>query len=308
MRLTLLAGGSGAAKFIDGLISIVPQKNLTIICNTGDDIELFGLHISPDVDTITYLLAGIFDKKRGWAVKGDTFSALKQLTTFGFPSWFNLGDKDIALHIYRSHLLDSGKTLSQATKRISDSFGVKAKILPMTDEKVTTQINTGKTVLHFQEFFVREKWNAPVKSVRFSNAKNAKPAPGVLSAIRDADAVIICPSNPVTSIGPILSVPGIRDALKKTKAKRIAISPFTGKHAFSGPAGKLMRACGYESSSEGTRAFYGGILDYLVVDRGDAPFLKNTDAPRLVFTNILMRTLSQKSKLAREVLKFSEKQ
>lgn len=308
MRLTLLAGGSGAAKFIDGLLQIVPQKNLTVICNTGDDIELFGLHISPDVDTITYLLAGIFDKKRGWALKGDSFNALKQLTKFGFPSWFNLGDKDIALHIYRSHLLRRGKTLSQATKIICDALGVKANILPMTNEKVTTQINTGKTVLHFQEFFVRDKWRVPVKSVRYNGAKNAKPAPGVLSAIRDADAVIICPSNTVTSISPILTVPGIREALTKTKAKRIAISPFTGKHAFSGPADKLMRACGYESSSEGTRAFYGGILDVLVADRGDAPFFKKTGPPRLVFTNILMRTLSQKSKLAREVLKFAEKQ
>ncbi len=308
MNITLLAGGSGAAKFIDGLISIVPQKNLTIICNTGDDIELFGLHISPDVDTITYLFAGIFDEKRGWALKGDSFNGLKQLSKFGFPSWFNLGDKDIALHIYRSHLIRSGKTLSQATKIICEALGVKAHILPMSDEKVATMIHTGKTVLHFQEFFIREKWRVPVKSVRYNGAKNAKPAPGVLSAIRDADAVIICPSNPVTSISPILTVPGIREALKKTKAKRIAISPFTGKHAFSGPAGKLLRARGYESSSEGTRAFYGGILDYFVVDSGDAPFLKNTGAPRLVFTNILMRTLSQKSKLAREVLKFAEKQ
>lgn len=307
MKLTLLAGGSGAAKFIDGLLQIVPQKNLTVICNTGDDIELFGLHISPDVDTITYLLAGIFDRKRGWAVKGDTFNALKQLTKFGFPPWFNVGDKDIALHIYRSHLLRCGKTLSQATKIICEALGVEARILPMTNEKVATHIHTEKSVLHFQEFFVREKWRVPVKSVNYSGAKNAKPAPSVVKAIYDADAVIICPSNPVTSIGPILSVHGIREALKKTKAKRIAISPFIGKQAFSGPAAKLMRACGYESSSEGTRAFYGGILDYLVADRGDAPFLKNTGAPRLVFTNIFMRTLSQKSKLAREVLKFAEK-
>lgn len=302
MKLTLLAGGSGAAKFIDGLIHVVPQKNLTIICNTGDDIELFGLHISPDVDTITYLLAGIFDKKRGWALKGDSFNALKQFTKFGFPSWFNLGDKDIALHIYRSHLLRCGKTLSQATKIICDALGVKANILPMTNEKVTTQINTGKTVLHFQEFFVRERWNVPVKSVRYIGAKNAKPAPGVLSAIHNADAVIICPSNPVTSIGPILAIPGIHDALSKTKAKRIAISPFIGKQAFSGPAAKLMRACGYESSSHSLLEVYKNCMDILIAHHTDKNLFTAAQKTNVRFTNILLDSSHKKSSLARIIL------
>lgn len=302
MKLTLLAGGSGAAKFIDGLTQIVPQKNITIICNTGDDIELFGLHISPDVDTITYLLAGIFDKKRGWALKGDSFNALKQLSKFGFPSWFNLGDKDIALHIYRSNLLRCGKTLSQATKIICDALGVTAKILPMTNEKVTTHIHTGKTILHFQEFFVRDKWRVPVKSVRYSGAKNAKPAPSVLSAIRDADAVIICPSNPVTSIGPILAVHGIREALRKTKAKRIAVSPFIGKQSFSGPAAKLMRACGYESSSRGLLEFYNENIDMLVAYKEDTPLFKISGKNKVFFTDTRMDSSVQKIKLAKTII------
>lgn len=302
MKLTILAGGSGAAKFIDGLISIVPQKNLTVICNTGDDIDLFGLHISPDVDTITYLLAGIFDKKRGWALKDDTFNGLKQLSKFGFPSWFNLGDKDIALHIFRSHLLRKGKTLSQATKIICETLGVEANILPMTNEKVATHIHTGKTILHFQEFFVREKWRAPVKSVKYSGAKNVKPAPGVVKAIYDADAVIICPSNPVTSIGTILAVPGIRHALAKTKAKRIAISPFIGKQAFSGPAAKLMRVRGLESSSRSLLEIYKDCMDILIAHPTDKRLFSAAQKTNVRFTNILLDSDAKKKSLARAAL------
>ncbi len=305
MKITLLAGGSGAAKFIDGLISIVPQKNLTIICNTGDDIEFFGLHISPDVDTLTYLLAGIFDKKRGWALKGDTFNGLSQLSKFGFPSWFNLGDKDIALHIFRSHLLRKGKTLTQATKIICEALGVEAGILPMTDEKVTTHIHTGKTVLHFQEFFVHEKWDVPVKSVAYQGAKKSKPAPGVVNAIHNADAVIICPSNPVTSIGPILAVPGIRDALKKTKAKRIAVSPFIGKKAFSGPAAKLMRARGLESSSRSLLEIYKDCTDILVAHHTDENLFAASQKTNVYFTDIILDFPRKKKSLARAVLSLA---
>src|SRR5580704_7672287 len=209
--IVVLTGGTGGAKFVDGLRHVVPAKDLTIIANTGDDLEWWGLSISPDLDSITYVLAGLLSKERGWGVKGDTFFCLQAMGELGEPIWFHVGDRDLAIHLLRSKYLAQGKTLSEATTEICNKLAVQARILPMSDSRVETRVDTPVGELSFQEYFVQRWYQDPVKSVRFAGATDAEPAPGVVEAIMSASAVILAPSNPITSIGPILSVPGIRE-------------------------------------------------------------------------------------------------
>ncbi len=215
--IVVLTGGTGGAKFVDGLRQVVSAKDLTIIVNTGDDLEWWGLYISPDLDSITYVLAGLLSKERGWGVKGDTFFCLQAMGELGEPIWFHAGDRDLAVHLLRTKLLKEGKTLSEVAAAISTKMGVQARILPMSDTRVETRVDTPIGELSFEEYFVQRWYQDPVNSIRFAGIETAQPAPGVVDAIMSAAAVLIAPSNPVTSIGPILAVPGIVDALKQTQ-------------------------------------------------------------------------------------------
>ncbi len=217
--IVVLTGGTGGAKFVDGLRQVVSAKELTVIVNTGDDLEWWGLYVSPDVDSITYVLGGLLSNERGWGVKGDTFFCLETMGRLGQPIWFHVGDRDLAVHLLRSKLLSEGKTLAQATTEISRSLGVEARILPMSNSRVETRVDTPAGELSFQEYFVQRWYQDPVNSVGFAGAADAEPAPGVIDAIMSASVVLIAPSNPISSIGPILSVPGIKEALQRTQAE-----------------------------------------------------------------------------------------
>jgi len=307
--IVVLTGGTGGAKLIEGLAAEIDLAELTIICNTGDDCVLHGLHISPDIDTTMYTLAGLIDDAKGWGIKGDTFTTLKQLGRLGADTWFKLGDKDLATHIWRTGLLSERVRLSQATDLIRRTLGIKAAILPMSDDRVETRLRAGDKELTFQEYFVKERWQPMVRKVYYAGAVKSKPAPGVLNALGSASAIIICPSNPVTSIGPILAVPGIRDALKKTNAAVVGVSPIIGAAAISGPAHKLMSASGWEASALGVARAYADILDVFVVaneDQRSKAQIAELNV-KTVATNIRMDDLASKRRLALEVLALAKK-
>src|ERR1700738_3761826 len=249
--IVVLTGGTGGAKFVDGLRQVVPASDLAIIVNTGDDLEWWGLYVSPDLDSITYVLAGLLSKERGWGVTGDTFLCLRAMGELGEPIWFHAGDRDLAVHLLRSKLLKQGKTLAEVTSEIATKMGVKARILPMSNSRVETRVDTPFGELSFEEYFVQRWYQDPVNSVRFAGVENAEPAPGVIEAIMSATVVLLAPSNPVTSIGPILAVPGIMEAIKQTRAPVAAVSPIIGNTAVSGPAGILMAAQGLPVSIAG---------------------------------------------------------
>jgi len=267
--ITVLTGGTGGAKFVDGLRQIVRPEELTIIVNTGDDLLWWGLYVSPDIDSIVYMLAGKLSQERGWGVKGDTFFCLNAMGQLGQPTWFNTGDRDLAMHIFRSKLLADGKTLSEATHEIANKLGVTTRVLPMSDSRVETRVMTPIGELSFEEYFVQRWFQDPVESVRFAGASDAEPAPGVIDAIRSADLVLLAPSNPVTSIAPILAVPGIREALRESRARIAAVSPIVRGAAVSGPAGILMAAQGFDVSISGVADFYRDFLDLLIADSQD---------------------------------------
>lgn len=269
MQLVALAGGTGAAKLLRGLSRLVPTRDLTIVVNTGDDTELWGLHISPDLDTVCYTLAGVIDATRGWGLADETFQALGQMARFGEPSWFSLGDRDLATHLHRTRLLREGRTLSDATAAIGAALGVKSRILPMSDQPVRTRVLGPDGWLDFQEYFVREKAQVEVRDVAYDGSSAANAAAGVLEAIAGARAVIVCPSNPVTSIGPILAVPGIADSLTRSAATIIAVSPIVGGNAVSGPAGRLMASRRLPVSAAGVARLYAPWLDVLILDERD---------------------------------------
>jgi LPPG:FO 2-phospho-L-lactate transferase len=302
--IVALTGGTGGAKLVEGLSAVVDPAALAIICNTGDDCVFHGLHISPDIDTITYTLAGVNDSEKGWGIKGDTFVVLEQLCRLGNDAWFNLGDKDLATHIVRTHRLREGLKLGVITDEIRRALGVGAKILPMTDERVETRVMTAIGEISFQEFFVKERWTPEVSGVRFVGAEESRPAPGVVEAIRAAEGIVICPSNPITSIGPILAVPGIRAALREARAPVVGVSPIIGKVAVSGPAHKLMSACGFEPSPVGVAKAYDSNLDMLIIAQEDSGSAGRIDAlgVKAVCAGIRMNSLADKKRLAGQVL------
>ena len=302
--IAVLTGGSGGAKFVQGLRHVLPPGELSIIVNTGDDLTWWGLRVSPDLDTITYALSDRLSPERGWGVDGDTFHCLASMRELGAPVWFQLGDRDLAVHLTRTQLLAEGASLSEATAHIARSFGVRSRVLPMTDSPVETRIATPRGELSFQEYFVRDRFEPRVECVRFAGAAGAVPAPGVIESIESAEAVLLGPSNPITSIGPILAVPGIREALVRTRAPVAAVSPIAGRAAVSGPAGDLMRSRGLPVSIEGVADCYRDFLDLLMVDSSDllASSPDELSGVRLKGTNVMMRSASEKMELARETL------
>jgi LPPG:FO 2-phospho-L-lactate transferase len=270
--ITALGGGVGAAKFLEGLSSVIESEPLNVIVNTGDDICLNGLYISPDVDTIIYRLSGVIDKKKGWGLQGDTFTSLKALERFGLHTWFNIGDKDIATHIYRTHLRAKGFSATEIASKIAEAFELpdNVHIMPMTDRDVETWIQTSEGEMHFQEYLVKRRMKPEVCRVTIRNIDHASPSPGVIDSIEKARAIIICPSNPIISIGPILQVKGVREALKATQAKIIAISPLVGGVPLKGPADRLMKGLGLEVSSAQVARLYSDFIDTMVIDVEDA--------------------------------------
>lgn len=307
--IVALTGGTGGAKLIEGLAAEIDPAELTIICNTGDDAIFHGLHVAPDIDTITYTLAGLNDAKKGWGIKNDTFAVLEQLRRLGNDAWFNLGDKDLAAHITRTRLLHDGRTLSAVTDHLRRALGVRTAILPMSDERVETRVMTPQGELSFQEYFVRERWSSEVTAVRFAGAEKSRPAPGVLEAIRHAKAVVVCPSNPITSIGPILAVPGIRAALCECSAPIVAVSPIIGAAALSGPAHRLLIASGLDASALGVARCYADFIDSFLIADEDRSLIPAIEQLRIgaMAGNIRMPDLTAKRRLARQVLALVRK-
>lgn len=306
--IVALAGGVGAARFLQGLVRIVPEKEVTVIVNTGDDIELYSLHISPDLDIVMYTLAGIVNEETGWGIQGDTFHFLEMLQKYGQETWFKLGDKDLATHVCRTNLIKSGLPLSEVTRMLCQSLGLKVRILPMTNDKFETKIVTDKGVMHFQDYLVKRGAQDKVINVIFEGAEKAQPAPGVIDSILEADAVIVCPSNPIVSVGTILSVKNVKNALKETEAKVIAISPIVGGRPIKGPADKLMQGLGFEVSAFSVANFYRDFLDVFIID-----YVDQTERNRIkrlglnvIVANTIMKSLEDKIQLAEVVLRSIE--
>jgi LPPG:FO 2-phospho-L-lactate transferase len=304
VRVTALAGGTGAAKLLRGLAACLAPGDLTVIGNTGDDTEVWGLHVSPDLDTVTYALAGVLDVARGWGRAGETFRCLQAMAALGGPAWFRLGDQDLAMHLARSAALRAGEPLSAVTARLAARLGVAPRILPMSDQPVRTYVTTAAGRLAFQEYFVRDRAEGDVVAVEYAGAAAAWPAPGVAAAIAEADLVVVCPSNPVTSVGPILAVPGVLEALTSTGAPVVGVSPIVGGAPVSGPAGRLMRARGLEVAPAGVAAAYAPWLRALLVDTRDrdaVPALERAGV-RAVPADVLMTDHAREVALARAVL------
>ncbi|HJT59261.1 MAG TPA: 2-phospho-L-lactate transferase [Ktedonobacteraceae bacterium] len=302
--IVVLAGGVGAARFLQGLVQIVPQNRLTVIVNTGDDRDFYGLHVSPDIDIVTYTLAGLVDETHGWGIRNDTYNAMQQLTQYGNEDWFLLGDRDLATHIHRTNLLHQGKTLSEVTENLRLQFGLDIRILPMSNQPIATHIQTPAGLLHFQEYMVKRHCSDEVQDVVFVGASEAKPAPGVLDAIKDAEAILIAPSNPIVSIGSILAVPGIHDTLHEASGMVVAVSPIVGGAPIKGPADKLMSGLRMEVSPVGVARCYRDFLDVMVIDQQDAHLISQIEDLGIpaVATNTIMRDSEAKATLARDVL------
>ena len=302
--ITALAGGVGAARFLTGLTRLVKEEDVSVIVNTGDDIDMFGLHISPDVDIVAYTLAGIVDDEKGWGIKGDTFQCLDMLKKLGLETWFNLGDKDFATHVFRTNLLKKGFTLSQVTAEICGVLGLKVTILPMTDDKFETWIKIEEGLVHFEEYFVKRQAKDNVLGVEFVGAADAKPSPKVIDSIIDAEMIVICPSNPIVSIGTILSVDGIRDALRRTSAKVVGVSPIVAGAPIKGPADKLLRGLGFEVSAFSVAKLYADFLDTFVIDTKDAGEKNKIEqlGINVKVTDTVMKSLEDKVRLAKAVL------
>ena len=303
MRVTALAGGTGAAKLLRGIAACVEPRDLTVVVNTGDDAEIWGLHVSPDLDSVMYALAGVLDTARGWGRAEETFHCLAAMAAYGAPTWFSLGDRDLATHVERTRALRAGRALSEVTATLARALGVTARLLPMSDQPVRTTIRTPDGMLGFQEYFVRDKCQAEVVGVDYDGAAEARPAPGVIDALTGADLVVVCPSNPVTSIGPILAVPGIVDALGRVRAI-VGVTPIVGGAAVSGPAAALMRARGLAVSPAGVAQAYAPWLRTLLLDPGDAgaaPALAERGV-RAVATDVMMPDRAREIALARAVL------
>ena len=309
--ITVLAGGVGAARFLQGLLQVHPFSDVTIVSNVGDDTELFGLHVSPDIDIVLYHLAGLADEERGFGVRDDSFHTLEALSRFGYDTWFRLGDRDLATCLTRTHLLRRGLTLAEATAEIARALGVPAAVIPATNDRLRTKLRTDAGLLDFQEFFVKRRAGDPVREIIFDGADSARPADGVLEAIAAAAAVLVTPSNPLVSIAPILAVPGLRDALRDTQAKVVAVSPIVGGAAIKGPAARMLRDQGLEASAVTIARLYADFLDAIVIDSVDAdlaPQIEATDPHgggrglAVTVTDTIMSSMERKAALARATL------
>ena len=269
--IAALAGGVGAARMLKGLTGVVPAADITAVVNTGDDLVLHGLHISPDLDTVTYTLAGAINPETGWGLAGETWRAMDALDRYGGQSWFRLGDTDLATHLYRTQRLADGATLAAVTAEIARAWHLGLTVLPMSDDPVRTMVTVeGEGEIGFQDYFVGRRHSVAVQAIRFAGAESASPAPGVLEAIAGADAVLVCPSNPLVSIGPVLAVPGIREAVEARRDSVVAVSPIVAGRALKGPADRLMAELGHEASVVGVARLYARLASVLVVDEADA--------------------------------------
>jgi LPPG:FO 2-phospho-L-lactate transferase len=307
-RVVALAGGVGAARFLDGLARILPPERLFIVGNTGDDAEIHGLHISPDIDTVTYTLAGLADPQRGWGIRGDRFHCLEALGRLGAETWFQLGDRDLATHLYRTERLRQGATLAEVSAEIRSALGVKSHVVPMSNDSVRTRVCTPSGELEFQTYFVKRRARDSVSGVRFDGAERAQPAPGILKAIASAEAIILCPSNPFISIGPILAIPGIREALKQRRERVAAISPIVGGRALKGPAARMMRGMRLTPSATEVARQYADFVGLFVLDQIDSKESPRVEALgiRPVVTNTIMSGLRERRALARDVVQELE--
>jgi LPPG:FO 2-phospho-L-lactate transferase len=302
--LTVLAGGVGAARFLRGLIRIAEPSALTIVVNTADDERFYGLAVSPDLDTVTYTLAGVANPRTGWGRRDDSFACLAALARFYGPAWFHLGDRDLATHLYRTERLAAGATLATVTREIGRAFGLRATVLPMSNDPVRTVLDTSEGRLAFQRYLVERRARPAVRAVHYLGAARARPAPGVLRAIRRAAAVIIAPSNPLLSIGPILAVPGVRRALAARRGPVAAVSPLVTGRAVSGPLARLLRGFALPASSEAIAAAYRPFLDTLVIDRRDRADVRRLAALgcRAVVTDTVFATPARATRAARDLL------
>lgn len=265
----VLCGGIGGSRFLRALSTAIDPALITAIINTADDEEFYGLYVSPDPDIVTYALAGVVDEERGWGFRGETFRWLESMRRFGHETWFQIGDNDLATHLHRTRMLREGHPLSAIVADIARAFGVRARLLPMTDGRVRTFVHTDAGDLPFQRYLVQRHAADPVRAVTFVGAERARPAPGVEEALRDARAIFIAPSNPVASIGPILAVPGVRDALARAAAPRVAVSPIIGGRSLGPPAAEMLAGLGHRVDATGVAALYAGLIDALVIDTAD---------------------------------------
>lgn len=298
--ITALAGGVGAARFLQGVTNVVRDEELSVIVNTGDDTEFYGLRVSPDIDIVIYTLAGVVDEEKGWGIRRDTFECLNRLRFYGYETWFALGDRDLATHIHRTVMLASGARLSEVTDDVRKKLGVRAKIIPMTDEGVSTVVETERGEVEFQEYMVRRSGTDQVSGVRFKGIDRALPAPGVIESIQASRRVLICPSNPIVSIGTILSVKNVRNAIRETAAKVVGVSPIIKGATVKGPADKMMQGMGLEASALGVAKYYLDLLDVFVIDREDENLKEDIEALgiKVLVTNTLMKTMDDKIRLA----------
>ncbi|MDB5448538.1 MAG: LPPG:Fo 2-phospho-L-lactate transferase [Phenylobacterium sp.] len=305
-----LCGGVGGAKLAFGLTRVLAPEELSIVCNTGDDFEHLGLHVSPDIDTVVYTLADLSDRERGWGLAGETWNFMAQLRRLGGPDWFNLGDHDLAMHVERSRRLRDGETLSEITRTLSGALGIRHPLVPMSDAAVRTRVETEAGDLGFQEYFVRERCQPVAREIRFEGAERASPSPGLTALLtrRDVAAVVLCPSNPYLSIDPILAVPGVREGLKGLKAPIVAVSPIVGGEALKGPAAKLMRELGVEPSGLSVARHYRGLLNGLIIDHVDSSEAEALQAEGVtpMVTGTVMQSDEDRIRLARETLAFAE--
>ncbi|MEJ2259137.1 MAG: 2-phospho-L-lactate transferase [Nitrosopumilaceae archaeon] len=303
MMVTILAGGTGSVKLVRGLVS--QDIKVNVISNVGDNYWLYGLYVCPDIDTIIYGLADLLDQERGWGIKKDTFNFLRQMEIFGEETWFRVGDRDAATHLIRTNMLKNGKNLSDITKWMCEKFAVSANIIPVTDNSVETRITTDKGELHLQEYWVKHRGKDTVEGIQYIGAEKARPNPEAVNAIHDADLVILAPGNPLTSIGPMLQIKGIRKELSKIKRKVIAISPLIGEKAITGPAAKYMEAAGIETNAYGLAKMYSDVCSNIIVDTKDKALLKkiqNLDMKGYE-TKITMKNKIAEDALANFILK-----
>lgn len=301
-RVTVLAGGVGGARFAHGVVLAGVRPD--VVVNVGDDTELHGLCISPDLDTVLYTLAGLNDEERGWGLRGETYATLAQLAALCEDTWFTLGDKDLATHVTRTARLRAGATLSQVTAQLAAALGVGARLLPVTDDRVATLVDTPAGRLPFQEYFVRRRHADPVLGVVYEGIEDARPAPGVIDAVGGADVVVLAPSNPFLSVFPLLGVPGMREALETTTARRLAVSPIVGGQAVKGPAAQILKTLGHEVSALGVARLYQGLVDVMVIDAADAALAPAVRDLRLdvLVTDTIMGGPAGRERLARELL------
>ncbi len=301
--ITVLAGGTGSVKLVRGLAA--QESKVNVVSNVGDNYWLYGLYICPDIDTIVYGLADLLDQDKGWGVKKDTFNFLRQMEVFGEETWFRIGDRDAATHLIRTNMLKNGKNLSEITKWMCEKFAVSTNIIPVTDNTVETRIITDKSEMHLQEYWVKHRGRKPVEGIQYVGADKARPNPEVVNAIHDASLVVLAPGNPLTSIGPMLQIKGIRKELSKIKRKVVAVSPLIGNESITGPAAKYMRAAGIEPNAYGLAKMYSDVCSNIIIDTKDRVLTKKIQSldMRVFETRITMKTKPAEEALANFILK-----